>query len=82
MALDAVVTVADAVVTVLEIIPLSLFVNVDVLTLTADDPAALSKRVHELRFGVELWQAFLWAALVLALLELIVAREPRAASAA
>jgi len=37
----------------------------------------LSKTVEQSRYGVELWQSFLWAALILALIELLIAREAR-----
>jgi hypothetical protein len=37
----------------------------------------LVKTVEQSRYGVELWQSFLWAALILALIELILARESR-----
>ncbi|HEX5316123.1 MAG TPA: hypothetical protein VFX22_05675, partial [Candidatus Kapabacteria bacterium] len=37
----------------------------------------LVKTVEQSRYGVELWQSFLWAALILALIELILAREAR-----
>jgi hypothetical protein len=39
----------------------------------------LAKTVEQTRYGVELWQSFLWAALVLAIIELILARESRSA---
>jgi hypothetical protein len=37
----------------------------------------LAKTVEQSRYGVELWQSFLWAALILALIELLIAREAR-----
>jgi hypothetical protein len=37
----------------------------------------LGKTIEQSRYGVELWQSFLWAALILALIELIIAREAR-----
>ena len=37
----------------------------------------LVKTVEQSRYGVELWQSFLWAAIILALIELILAREAR-----
>ncbi len=39
----------------------------------------LAKTVEQSRYGVELWQSFLWAAIILALIELILAREARSA---
>ena len=42
----------------------------------------LAKIVDESRYGVELWQSFLVAALILALIELILAREARTAAVA
>jgi hypothetical protein len=47
-----------------------------ILRLTAGDKQ-LAKTVEQSRYGVELWQSFLWAALVLALIELLLAREAR-----
>jgi hypothetical protein len=43
------------------------------------DPAkkGLAERILQSRFGVELWQSFLWAALILALLEMLIAREAK-----
>ncbi|SRR5579883_381832 len=41
----------------------------------ANNDRELAKTVEQSRYGVELWQSFLWAALVLAILELIIARE-------
>jgi hypothetical protein len=40
----------------------------------------LDKTIEQSRYGVELWQSFLWAALILALIELLLAREGRSAS--
>ena len=40
----------------------------------------IAKAIEQSRYGVELWQAFLWAALVLALVELVIAREGRSGS--
>jgi hypothetical protein len=42
----------------------------------------LAKLVEQSRYGVELWQSFLWAALALAIVELIIARESRTATVA
>ncbi len=39
----------------------------------------LIRTVEQSRYGVELWQSFLWAALILALIELILAREAHSA---
>ncbi len=49
-----------------------------VIRLTAGDKQ-LAKTVEQSRYGVELWQSFLWAALILALIELLIAREARSA---
>ena len=40
----------------------------------------LAKVVEQARYGVELWQSFLWAALLLAIVEMIIARESRTAA--
>ena len=41
------------------------------------NPESLSTVVLQSRFGVELWNYFLIAAIVAALIEMIVAREPK-----
>jgi hypothetical protein len=46
------------------------------------DEATIAKVVQQSRYGVELWQSFLYAALILAALEMLIAREGRRASAA
>ncbi len=48
-----------------------------ILRLTPGDKG-LDKTIEQSRYGVELWQSFLWAALMLALIELLIAREARA----
>jgi len=47
-----------------------------VVTLTPKQKS-FGEAVIRSRFGVELWQTFLWAAAILALLEMIIAREAR-----
>jgi hypothetical protein len=37
----------------------------------------LVKTIDQSRYGVELWQAFLWAALILAVIEMLLAREAK-----
>ena len=37
----------------------------------------LAKTINQSRYGVELWQAFLWTALILAFIEMMLAREAR-----
>ncbi len=51
-----------------------------IMRIKAGDPN-IAKAIEQSRYGVELWQAFLWAALVLALVELVIAREGRANTA-
>jgi hypothetical protein len=41
------------------------------------DEKTIGKAVQESRYGVELWQTFLYAALILAALEMLIAREAR-----
>ena len=45
------------------------------------DQKGFAERILQSRYGVELWQSFLIAALVLALLEMLIAREARMRSA-
>ncbi len=47
-----------------------------IIRLTSGDKG-LDTIVEQSRYGVELWQSFLWAALILALIELLIAREAR-----
>ncbi len=47
-----------------------------IIRLTPGDKG-LDKIIEQSRYGVELWQSFLWVALVLALIELLIAREAR-----
>ena len=49
-----------------------------IIRLTEGDKK-LATTVEQSRYGVELWQSFLWAALILALIELLIAREARSA---
>ncbi|HWF43203.1 MAG TPA: BatA domain-containing protein [Candidatus Kapabacteria bacterium] len=42
----------------------------------------LVKTIDQSRYGVELWQAFLWAALILAVIEMLLAREAKRVIAA
>jgi hypothetical protein len=48
-------------------------------SIIALDPSQhdLVKTIDQSRYGVELWQAFLWAALILAVIEMLLAREAK-----
>jgi hypothetical protein len=49
----------------------------DAIELSGNGP--LEKTVEQSRYGVELWKHFLWIALILGLLEMIIGREPKRA---
>jgi hypothetical protein len=49
-----------------------------IMRIKPGDPQ-IAKAIEQSRYGVELWQSFLWAALILAIIELVIAREARSA---